>query len=151
MRRRIREKEESTFPAVMGASSLLVIFSVLCLTVFSLLSLSTVSANHRIAEDNSKALQAYYEADSEANAILAQIRNGSVPQGVSVSGAGGSGGSEGSGAAGGVIYEYSCRVSDTQVLCVKAEVSGKDFRILRWQTVTDYDWQPNTDLPVWTP
>ena len=148
MRNRFREKEESAFPAVMGASSLLVIFSVLCLTVFSLLSLSTVSANHRIADDNSKALQAYYEADSEANAILAQIRNGNVPQGVSVSAAGGS---EGSSLAGGRIYEYSCRVSDTQVLCVKAEVSGKDFRILRWQTVTDYDWQPNTDLPVWTP
>ena len=130
----LREKEESSFPAVTGASSLLVIFSVLCLTVFSLLSLSTVSADHRIAEENFKAVESYYEADYEANKILAKIRGGELPSGVTVDGD---------------IYEYSCPVSDTLVLAVRVRAEGDGYNILRWQVVSTYDWEPDTDLPIW--
>ncbi len=108
----------------------------LCLTVFSLLSLSTVSADHRIAEDNSQALKAYYQADAEANRILAQIREGKRPEGVEIKEAGG-------------VYEFSCRVSDTQLLAVKVQADGSAYRVLKWQMINNYDWQPDTDLPVW--
>ena len=134
MNEELREKEESSFPAVTGASSLLVIFSVLCLTVFALLSLSTVSADHRIAEENAKAIVSYYDADAEANRILAKIREGEIPAGVTNEGG---------------IYEYSCPLSDTQVLAVRVRVEGEDYSILRWQTVSTYEWEPDTDLPVW--
>ena len=135
MNENIREKEESSFPAVTGASSLLVIFSVLCLTVFSLLSLSTVSADHRIAEENFKAVENYYEADCEANRILAELRKGEMPQGVSMDEEG--------------LYSYSCEISDTQVLMVEVRVDGSEYEIKRWQAVSTYDWQPDTGLPVW--
>ena len=135
MNENIREKEESSFPAVTGASSLLVIFSVLCLTVFSLLSLSTVSADHRIAEENYRAVENYYEADCEANRILAELRKGEMPKGVNVDEDG--------------LCSYSCSISDTQVLVVKVSINGSEYEIKRWQAVSTYEWQPDTALPVW--
>ena len=44
-------------PAV-GGSSLLVIFAVLCLTVFALLGLSTVRADGRLSDASAKAVSA---------------------------------------------------------------------------------------------
>ncbi len=135
MNEKIREKEGSSFPAVTGASSLLVIFSVLCLTVFSLLSLSTVSADHRIAEENFKAVESYYEADYEANRILASLRAGEMPDGVSVDEEG--------------TCSYNCSISDTQILVVEVSINGSEYEIQRWQAVSTYEWQPDTALPVW--
>jgi hypothetical protein len=134
MMEEMREKNENSFPAITGASSLLVIFCVLCLTVFALLSLSTVSSDHRISEENAKALTAYYDADSEANEVLAELRGGSVPEGVTLADG---------------AYEYSCTVSDTQMLKVRVRIEGTEYEILQWQTVSTYDWEPDMDLPVW--
>lgn len=50
-------------PPTVGGSSLLVIFAVLCLTVFALLSLSTVQADGRLSQTSAEAAQAYYAAD----------------------------------------------------------------------------------------
>ena len=62
-------------PPAVGGSSLLVIFSVLCLTVFALLSLSTVQASGRLSSTSAQAVAAYYQADSQAEAILARLRH----------------------------------------------------------------------------
>ena len=64
-------KKKSFSPPVIGGSSLLVIFSVLCLTVFALLSLSTVLADQRLEDASVKAVAAYYEADCAAEEIFA--------------------------------------------------------------------------------
>ena len=48
------ENKKISFPGV-GVSSLLTIFAVLCLTVFALLSLSTVQAQTRLAETSRQA------------------------------------------------------------------------------------------------
>ena len=55
-------------PAAVGGSSLLVIFAVLCLTVFALLTLSTAAADSRLSQDAADAVEAYYQADSQAEA-----------------------------------------------------------------------------------
>ena len=47
-------KQSFPIPAV-GGSSLLVIFAVLCLTVFALLGLSTVQADIRLADASARA------------------------------------------------------------------------------------------------
>ena len=51
---------------IVGGSSLVVIFAVLCLTVFALLGLSTVRADKRLADINVKAVTDYYSAEFEA-------------------------------------------------------------------------------------
>lgn len=121
-------------PAAVGGISLLVIFIVLCLTVFALLSLSSAQADGRLSTASAEAVRAYYAADCEAEEILAQLRQGNIPEGVAVSGN---------------RYCYECAVTDTQKLVVEAEITGGDYRILRWQTESTLLWQEDDGLQLW--
>lgn len=125
---------KSDTPAAVGGSSLLVIFAVLCLTIFALLSLSTVQADGRLTAISAKAAKEYYEADTEAEEILSELRNGKVPEGVEKDGD---------------IYRYSCYVSDTQVLKVVVRISGNGYEVLQWQTESSTDWEADDSLNVW--
>ena len=73
------KKREGFAPPALGGSSLLVVFAVLALTVFALLSLSTVRADVRLGDAAAKAVSDYYTADAQAQEILAQLRNGETP------------------------------------------------------------------------
>ena len=87
MRERMREGKN---PAPMvGGSSLLVIFAVLCLTVFAMLSLTQAQADRRLAQNSWSAVTGYYRADCQAQEILAQLRAGERPDGVTAEGEGG--------------------------------------------------------------
>ena len=127
------ERKRFSPPAV-GAGALLVIFAVLCLTMFAMLSLSTVQADQRLSDRNAAAVQDYYASDAAAEEILAQLRGGTVPAGV---------------AAEGDTYSYTCPISDTQELQVSVRLSGKTYTILKWQTVSTADWTADDSLHVW--
>lgn len=126
--------KKSDTPTAVGGSSLLVIFVILCLTVFAVLSLSSVRADGRLSEASAEAVRDYYTADCEAEEILAQLRAGIVPEGVTAEGN---------------RYRYECVVSETQKLVVEAEVTEETYRILRWQTESAVQWQEKDELPVW--
>ena len=71
-------QERVKLPAV-GGSSLLVIFTVLCLTVFALLGLETVRANCRLTDAAADSVASYYAADAQAESIVALLRTGEIP------------------------------------------------------------------------
>ncbi|MBQ3556183.1 MAG: hypothetical protein IJA11_00085 [Oscillospiraceae bacterium] len=119
---------------MVGISSLLTIFAVLCLTVFTLLSVATVQANGRLGESARQAVTDYYEADSAAHGILAEIRAGEIPDGVE----------EDNG-----VYRFSCPISQTQQLCVEVAVTGTEYTVLRWQAQSIDLWQNDDKMPVW--
>lgn len=121
-------------PPVVGGSSLLVIFAVLCLTIFALLALSGAQANQRLADAAVQAVSDYYQADGQAESILAQLRTGTIPEGVT----------EQDG-----VYTYSCPISDTQQLEVEVTIEGSNYHILRWQAVSTAPWEPDEHLSVW--
>ena len=121
-------------PPMVGGSSLLVVFAVLCLTVFALLGFSTVQADQRLSDASIGAVSDYYDADSRAEAILAELRSGNVPEGVAEDGG---------------IYSYVCPVSDTQELQVEVRVEGETWEILRWQTVSTVEWREDEPISVW--
>ena len=73
------DKDTRMSTPIVGGSSLLVIFAVLCLTVFALLGLSTVQAGGRLTQTTANAVAAYYEADCAAEKIFARIRMGELP------------------------------------------------------------------------
>ena len=76
-------KKQSRFsPPAVGGTSLLVVFAVLCLTVFALLSLATVQADRRLADSAVQGVADYYAADCKAQETLARLRNGEFPAGV---------------------------------------------------------------------
>ena len=126
------DKKERTFLPAVGGSSLLVIFSVLCLTVFALLCLAQAQAGQRLSKASAEAVAAYYRADMQAQEILARLRSGQVPQGVRVDG---------------THCFYECPISSTQTLVV--EVEQKDYTVLRWQAESSVDWEADDTLLVW--
>lgn len=127
------KRSETGIPAV-GGSSLLVIFAVLCLTVFALLCLTTVQAYGRLADASVCAVKEYYAADCRAEEILAQLRSGTVPEGVQQDGD---------------RYVYTCPVSGTQELQAEVLCCGEDWQIVRWQTVSTAEESRDETLPVW--
>lgn len=106
---------------VTGGASLLVIFAVLCLTVFTLLTLSTAKADKRLSEVYVASVEQYYAADLQAEEIFARLRNGEIPEGVTVDGD---------------TYSYSCEISPTQSIQVCLRYSQGEWTVLRWQSVS---------------
>ena len=129
-------KKEGMAPPALGGSSLLVAFAVLALTVFALLSLSTVQADVRLADASAQAVTDYYAADCQAQEILARLRNGETVEGVES-----------------LMPEermsYAVPISDTQELQVEVILYGSDYEILRWQAVPIGEWEPDDHLNIW--
>lgn len=78
------KREERPLGLNIGSTSIIMIFAILCLTVFSALSLVTSVSEKKTAQRFADETAAYYEADSEAvkikNRIQAAIDAGSTPQ-----------------------------------------------------------------------
>lgn len=127
-------REHRTRVPVVGGSSLLVIFAVLCLTVFALLSLSTVQANGRLSEASARAVTAYYEADCQAEEIFARLRSGERPAGVIETDG---------------VCAYTCPISDTLQLQVELRQTGETWTVLRWQVESVVEWETDETLDVW--
>jgi len=119
---------------VVGGSSLLVIFAVLCLTVFALLGLSTVQAGGRLSQASAQAVADYYQADRQAEEIFARLRAGEEPDGVT--------NTDG-------VYAYSCPISDTQQLEVELLHGEAGWTVLRWQAVSVAAWENDEILDLW--
>ncbi len=131
----MRRVDRSDFsPPAVGGASLLVVFAVLCLTVFALLSLTTVQADARLSKASAQAVADYYTADCAAQNILARLRLGEVPTEVR---------SENG------VYAYECPISDTQTLAVEVMLENEKFTVLRWETVAKGEWEIDANLHMW--
>lgn len=105
-----------------GGSSLIVIFAVLCLVVFAILTLTTETSARRLSEVSAEAVKAYYEADTKAEITAAAIRRGEIPSHVEYDGD---------------VYSYSERISDTRSLYVELTCRDGKLTVLRWQALSD--------------
>lgn len=119
---------------VVGGSSLLVIFAVLCLTVFALLGLSAVQADLRLSDGAVRAVTDYYRADCEAEELFARLRGGELPPAVVRTGEN---------------YSYACPISETQELQVELSHEDGNWTVLRWQAVYTAEWEADQSLNVW--
>jgi hypothetical protein len=143
-------KKREGFTAGTGAVLLVLIFSVLCLSVLAVLSLSTANFEKKMAEKAAQAATDYYNADLKATQIAASlsssyIESGSIPDNV-----------------GGVSVDvrrdgartyasYGCMLSDTQTLFVQLAFEEAGAEILSWKTVMTSDWNAETGLDIWQP
>ena len=129
----MKQKRRISIPAF-GGSSLLVIFAVLCLTLFALLGLSSAQASERMNRAAVESVSAYYAADLEAERTLALLRQGSVPENVQKEGN---------------IYSWSCPVNERQRLEIEVRLEGAEYEVLRWQLVSSTQWVADDSLNVW--
>lgn len=140
------KREERFSPPAVGGISLLVVFAVLCLTVFALLALTTVQADKRLADASAQAVSAYYAADCAAQEILARLRNGETPEGVELAEELGDGR---------YTASYAVPISDRQELQVEVELTedwadyGWRYQVVRWQAVPTVEWEGDESLDVW--
>lgn len=138
----MERKSGSVHVVPVGATSLLTVFAVLCLTVFALLALSDVRSDTQLADVSLESVRAYYAADTQAQTILAQLRNGQRPDGVTFSGSG-------------LLYaDYAVPISDTQELQVSVILRGiadREYEIVRWQTVSTVPWEGEDNTQLWIP
>lgn len=129
------KKKEQFSVSALGGSSLLMVFGVLCLTVFALLCLSSVQAEWRLSQAAANSAAAYYDAENEAEEIFARLRLGEPVPGVE----------EKDG-----IHRYSCPISENSRLEVTLSKKGENWMVLRWQVVTEVKERAEAYLPLWT-
>lgn len=127
------KKEKRNSPPAIGGCSLLVIFSVLCLVIFALVSLDTVLAEQRLSEASAQAASDWYAADLEAQTIFARLRIGETVPGVTQSE---------------TVYAYSVPISGRQTLTVTLKETDGCWAVLTWQA-TAHPPDGDTALPVW--
>ena len=140
-----------------GYVTIMLIFALLCLTVFAVLSFQAAYADERLSARAQEYTQQFYTADSRAKEILAQL-DGYAAQAAGSPFFAEEFALEAGGAAAvtpcaeGVRAAYSCEINERQSLsvCVTffASPDGGRYRIDRWQT-TAQDDDEEAPLGVW--
>lgn len=128
-------REGKRAPTVVGGISLLVIFAVLCLTVFAVLSLAQGQADRRLAQSSWSAVTGYYRADCQAQEILSRAAGGGAPPG-----------RDGRGGEYVLLCLPHLRYPDA---AGPGASGGGDYEILGWQAEFTADWQADDDLDLW--
>jgi len=128
-----KKKVRLTLPTL-GGSTLLVIFAVLCLLTFSLLTLSTALSNRRLSEAALSATTAYYQADCMAEETIAALRAGEMPPHVTRSSS---------------TCSFSCPITEKLSLFVVLEEQGESWYITEYKTVTADDAEYDGTITVW--
>ena len=126
---------------VSGAVSLVMIFCVMCLAVFSVLTLATADRESKLSEMAAQSAAEYYQADYNATVIVAALKNGSpLPPGLDVD----------------ITWDrdngtasFLLPVGDSQGLDVAVSLQNGEYEILRWQTVYTGSWEPDNFLVLW--
>jgi len=134
---------------IVGLVTMLVIFSVLCLTILSVLSFSTAKYEKTLVQKNADAVSAYYIADTWATKATNEIystwvNNGDLATVVSKYGGAISNSNDN------CIINLACEIDDSRLLNVSISV-GSEFEILSWNTVPSTQWQADEKLHVWNP
>lgn len=126
----------------LGSALLVMIFAVLCLSVFALLTFSTAMAGHRLSQETADAICAYYQADSQAEQVLAALRQQTDGEtavaGITVTRTGDG------------VYAYQVPIDARQALAVEVYLPATGgCEVLRWQAVSIAGWQADDRLPIW--
>ena len=122
---------------VSGAVSLVMIFCVLCLAVFSVLTLATADREAKLSEMSARSAAEYYQADHDATVIAAALKNGDpLPVDVDIVRDGGT-------------ASFLLPMGESLGLDVALSVHDGACEILRWQTVYTGGWEPDEFLNLW--
>ena len=143
-----------------GSSLLLVIFLILCLVMFAVLSVTTARNNYLISEREAERVTSKTAADNASEEILASLASLCEKAAASSS-------EEITTSAGDVLVEieqaesghtvfsWEIPFSDTQALSVSVDLASLDepdeYTITSWQSVTTADWSSTETIKVMTP
>jgi hypothetical protein len=129
-----------------GSASVVLIFAVLCLTVFALISLSTAANDKALTRNNANLVREYYRADTLAETILADILRDGVQEkvrGIEIT-------SDFDMMTWEELISYSVPVNGTKVLYVEVQLGMDGAERLSWSMRDTRVWSgEEVYLPVW--
>lgn len=149
-------KSESKSGANIGSASLILIFIVLCLGTFGLLSLSSAKNDLDLAERNGRSVSGFYRADAEGEAFYAKV-DAALREGLSknqenpapyIQEALGSA----------WLPQEQCAVMEIgmeegQALSVRLHLTWEnghgEVSILQWKVYNQVEYEIDQDMPVW--
>lgn len=161
-----RKKEQGRGWTQIGTSSMLLIFTVLCLIVFTVLSLSSAKADWKLAEKNMKSVTQYYEADCKAEEMTKKVNEQLIKFAARSVVAGdqqaafkdvlskklGSAYSKENN-----TVSYEIEVNQNQIIFVSIQIfplnqireNEKNYTILSWLVQNKIDYEIDESMPVW--
>ena len=131
-----------------GSASIVLVFAVLCLTVFSLITYVVASNDKALVTAEVQLVTGFYEADALSERITAEILEADyIPASVQ-----------------GIdiehywdmymdaeVVEFTTPVSDKKALYVRLAVRGDSHDVLNWRMYDTDEWDFNDRLNVWHP
>lgn len=142
----MRAKKKEAAPFGVGISSLLMVFVVLCLTVFGVLAYMTARADHRLTQRSAQMVQAYYAADTRAEEALARLDEAlSAMPGEEALEAAGFSVSEEEGA---LTGDLEIPVDGTRVYRLRVRIENGEYAVTARQTEDNTVWEEE-HLNVW--
>jgi len=131
-----------------GSASIMLVFVVLCLVIFAIISLSPALTERTLANAEVQLIQEFYAADAIAEQILAEILAGaylySPIMGIDV-------------ITGWnmqffvpMVY-FTVPINDTMVLFVEIGLDAGYYHILAWQMVNLHEWVPDESINLFDP
>ena len=146
-----KQTNRAEMGAHIGSASIVMIFAVLCLTVFAALSFETANYEYRLAHKTADAAGAYYRADSIAEETYAQIctvleqtkdwesrkaKLAAMQVQIEQTGAQ-------------VRLRYRVPIDDTQALEAVLLWEEDVLSVARWNVVAAASWEYDENLHVW--
>ena len=129
-----------------GSASIVLVFAVLCLTVFSLITFVVAGNNKTLADNEARLVTGYYEADALAEGILAEILGSeSIPDsvnGVAIS-------SSWAWEMDADLVSFSCPISEVKALFVSVAIHADSYDVLSWRMRDTGEWETDDKMNIW--
>lgn len=126
-----------------GSASIVMIFAVLCLTVFAVLSFLTANSERALARKSAAAVTEFYAADLAAtqrcNDFIARSRTADAAQSAAELALSVQDGA----------YTFAVPINDNSELSVSFTYDGTTLTILRWQAVNTGEYVIDSSIAVW--
>ena len=139
-----------------GYVSVMIIFAVICLTIFAVFSFRAASSDDTLNERSGKYLREYYAADVQAKEILAELdecaqyaRESDSFDRDFMSAVADMENITLQKTESGYTADYSVDVNDRQRISVSVEFTGSGYEIVRWQNVSASNAESEQHANVW--
>ncbi|MEG0978758.1 MAG: hypothetical protein RR911_02390 [Oscillospiraceae bacterium] len=135
-----------------GGASIIMVFSVLCLTIFAVLTLVSANAESTLAKKSVASVENYYSADAKVTDTLSKVYQivdeqpdlqgikssiAKISNTITVTDKGGL-----------LLISYDEKIDDGQKLVAELSTDGKDVSVKSWKIQRTAAWQPDDSMDV---
>lgn len=149
----MEQNERKSSGINIGSASIIMVFSVLCLTIFAVLTFLTANNEYKLAEKSALNMQTYYAADAGAVVTEGKIREvidnnpnpSSAIEEIEALDIGVTGSIESDGC----HFSYAEVMDDDQEIQVELLLQDGNLKILKWELVNVAEWSADGEVHLW--